>query len=98
MYGIAQKISSYDYERLTYIFKKIVEITESEDARIVAEDNVSLLEMLNMYQRTGSAVCTGTCVSVCLCVGLSVWVSLFHCVSVSVSLFFSLSPCVCLCT
>ena len=60
LYGIAQKISSYDYERLTYIFKKIVEITDSEDARTVAEDNVNLLEMLAMYQRTGSSENTGT--------------------------------------
>jgi len=54
--SIAIKISPYDYERLIYVFKKCAEITESEDLKTAAEENVRLLEMLSMYERTSSNV------------------------------------------
>ena len=36
---MVKKISSYDYERLTYIFKKIAEITDEEQSQFCAEEN-----------------------------------------------------------
>lgn len=60
-HSMVKRISSYDYERLTFIFKKIAGITDSEETQICAEENVRLLDMLSMYKRTSSDMSTVSC-------------------------------------
>lgn len=50
------KISPYDYERLTYVFKKIADISDHDDSKACSEENVRLLEMLSLYKRTATEI------------------------------------------
>eukprot|EP00111_Clytia_hemisphaerica_P002309 TCONS_00006511-protein len=50
--NIQKKISPFDYERLTFIFKKLLEISEEESLKLICYENLQLLEMLSMYERT----------------------------------------------